>query len=69
MQVPPSAALHRRRTAVLPLGKRSLSLSPKGMLSPAFFLIPGVVAVLPPSVMLGVVFNGVHPPLMGVYPS
>ena len=39
------------------------------MLSPALFLISEVVAVLLPWVMLGVVFIGVYPPLVGVYPS
>lgn len=39
------------------------------MLSPTFFLISEVVAVLLPWVMLGVVFTGVYPPFVGVYPS
>ena len=39
------------------------------MLGPALFLISEVVVVLPSWVMLGVVFIGVYPPLVGVYPS
>ena len=55
-----------RTTAVPPLVGKSFSLGPKGMLSPTFFLIPEVVATLPPWGMPGVVFAGVHPPLLGV---
>lgn len=48
-----------RETAVLPLGRGSLFLSPAGMPSPVFFLIPKAVAILPPCVMPGMVFAGV----------
>lgn len=63
-----AASLHgfHRTTAVPPLVGKSFSLGPEGMLFPAFFLIPKAVATLPPWGMPGVIFTGVHPPLLGV---